>query len=80
MMIHRMPVTIDLARVLCSGRFHQRTPLGDMLGDCWIRCYSVVHTYVISNYLILEEAWRSSVIYCHHKTHLTVHDEVKDRE
>jgi hypothetical protein len=46
-----MPVPIDLATVLGSGRLRRRTLLGllgDMPGDCWIGWYSVVRTHIFT--------------------------------
>jgi hypothetical protein len=72
-----MLAIVHTVGVLSFGRFLWKTPLGDMFGDCWIGWYSVIRTHVFSNYLVLEEAWPSIVVYYHHGTHIKVH--CKDR-
>jgi hypothetical protein len=51
-----------------------------MSGVCSIRCNMVLRTPVFSGCLFSELAWRSSVVFCHHVTRLTVHGEVRSEE
>jgi hypothetical protein len=73
MRIYRIPVSMDLARVLCSGRLRQRTPLDvsclEFAGSDGIRSGVTVF---LSDCLILEGALQSSAGYYHHTTQFLV--------
>jgi hypothetical protein len=47
---------LDLVEVSNSRRLRRRTPLGDMLGDCWIWWYSARRNMYFSDHLVSERA------------------------